>query len=328
MALSKIFRDNAQPDYSTNKILFMLFRNLQIFRFTKDFTMTSEQLESRLAEEIFIDCGSQQLSSYGWVEPLGKAGQMLTHATNNRIMICARKQERILPASVIRDAVEVQAEQIEAEQGRRVFPSERRRLKDEAVQQLLPKAFTKNQLTFAYIDLDLQVLIVDSSSHNRAEELTILLRQTLGSLPVIPPIVEQAPAAVMSHWLLKSSLPEDMQAGSQCELRDISDSSTLLRCRGLDLQSEEFLSHIDTGMQVIKLELEWKESCHFVLKEDLTINGLKFNDILRESLQDLDKEDIAGRFDADFAIMGGEIAELLPLIFSAFGGLSSDTQDL
>jgi len=239
-------------------------------------------------------------------------------------MLCARKEERILPASVIRDTVEAQAEQIEAEQGRRVFPSERRRLKDEAIQQLLPKAFTKNQLTFAYIDLDLQLLIVDTSSHNRAEELSILLRQTLGSLPVIPPIVNQTPAAVMSHWLLKASLPDEMQPGSQCELRDISDSSTLLRCKGLDLQSDEFLSHIDTGMQVIKLELEWKESCQFVLKEDLSINRLKFNDILRESLKDLDKEDIAGRFDADFAIMGGEIAELLPLIFEAFGGINQD----
>ncbi len=303
----------------------MLFRNLQVFRFTKDFTLTAEELETSLAEEIFIPCGSQQMSSYGWVEPLGKTGDMLTHITNGRMMICARKEERLLPASVVRETVEIQAEQIEADQGRRIFPSERRRLRDEAVQQLLPKAFTKTQLTYAYIDTNLQMLIIDASSHKRAEELTILLRQTLGSLPVIPPIVNQAPAAVMSYWLLKSSLPEDMQVGSVCELRDVSDSATVLRSKGLDLQSEEFLSHIDTGMQVIKLELEWKENCQFVVKEDLSINRLKFNDLLKESLQDLDKDDIAGRFDADFAIMGGEIAELLPLIFDAFGGIDTNT---
>ncbi|MCP3674142.1 MAG: recombination-associated protein RdgC, partial [Gammaproteobacteria bacterium] len=216
-------------------------------------------------------------------------------------------------------------EQIEADQGRRVFPSERRRLRDEAVQQLLPKAFTKTQLTFAYIDTNLQLLIVDASSHKRAEELTILLRQTLGSLPVIPPIVNQAPATVMSHWLLKSSLPKDMLVGSVCELRDVSDSATVLRSKGLNLQSDEFLSHIDTGMHVIKLELEWKDNCQFVIKEDLSINRLTFNDILKESLKDLDNDDLAGRFDADFAIMGGEIAELLPLIFDAFGGIDSST---
>ena len=299
----------------------MLFRNLQIFRFTKALSLTAEHLESRLADEKFIPCGSQQSASYGWVEPLGKLGQMLTHTTNGRIMICARKEERILPASVIRDNVEFQAEQIEADQGRRVFPSEKRRLKDEAMQTLLPKAFTKNQLTFAYIDLDMQLLVVDASNHRRAEELTILLRQTLGSLPVIPPIVKQSPAAVMSHWLLKSSLPDEMLAGSQCELRDISDSTTLLRCKGIDLSREELLSYIDTGMQVIKLELEWKDRCQFVVKEDLSINRLRFTDIIKEPMKDLDKDDIAGRFDADFAIMGGEIAELLPLIFEAFGGI-------
>ena len=93
---------------------------------------------------------------------------------------------------------------------------------------------------------------------------------------------------------------------------------------GIDLQSEEFLNHIETGMQVIKIELEWKENCQFVIKEDLSINRLKFSDILQESLKDLDKDDIAGRFDADFAIMGAEVAELIPLIFEAFGGIDDD----
>ncbi len=239
-------------------------------------------------------------------------------------MLCARKEERILPASVVREVVEQQVDKIEDEQGRRVFPSEKRRLKDEATQQLLPKSFTKSQLTYAYIDLDLQLLIVDASNRKRAEELTILLRKTVGSLPVIPPIVKQSPASVMSHWLLKSSLPDEMQAGAQCELRDISDNATLLRSKGLDLHSDEFVNHIDTGMQVIKLELEWKDNCQFVLNEDMSINRLRFSDILRESSKELDKDDIAGIFDADFAIMGGEISLLLPRLFDAFGGIDQD----
>jgi len=302
----------------------MLFRNLQVFRFVQDFSLNAEQLESKLAELMFVPCASHQISSFGWVEPLGKTGQMLTHVTDNRIMLCARKEERILPASVVREVVEQQVDKIEDEQGRRVFPSEKRRLKDEATQQLLPKSFTKSQLTYAYIDLDLQLLIVDASNRKRAEELTILLRKTVGSLPVIPPIVKQSPASVMSHWLLKSSLPDEMQAGAQCELRDISDNATLLRSKGLDLHSDEFVNHIDTGMQVIKLELEWKDNCQFVLNEDMSINRLRFSDILRESSKELDKDDIAGIFDADFAIMGGEISLLLPRLFDAFGGIDQD----
>ncbi|MCP4411312.1 MAG: recombination-associated protein RdgC [Gammaproteobacteria bacterium] len=310
------------PDRFYSEIIFlMLFRNCQVFRFSKQFSLTSEQLESQLTEQLFIACGSQQTSSYGWVEPLGKTGQMLTHTTDNRIMLCARKEERLLPASVIREEVEQQIETIETEQDRRVFPSERRRLKDEAVMHLLPKAFTKSQLTYAYIDLDLQLLIVDASSRKRAEELTILLRKTLGTLPVIPPLVKQSPANVMSNWLLKSSFPEGLEAGAQCELRDISDSATVLRSKGLDLHSDEFLSHISTGMQVIKLELQWKENCQLIMHEDLSITRLRFSDILREPLKDLDKDDIAGRFDTDFAIMGGEIAQLLPELFEAFGGI-------
>ena len=219
----------------------------------------------------------------------------------------------------------MEAEKVEAEQGRRVFPSERKRLKDEAVMTLLPKAFTRHQLTYAYIDPVLNLLIVDASSRKKAEELTILLRESLGSLPVIPPMVGHAPADVMTRWLKEGGYPEDFALAEQVELKDELDEQSVLRSKGMDVQSEPLIGALEQGMQVKKLAMTYDEHTEFLLEDDLTVKRLKFKDMLRESVDELDKDDVAGRFDADFSIMSSVIANLLPELFEAFGGEQYDS---
>jgi recombination associated protein RdgC len=302
----------------------MLFKNLQLFRFTKDFDYTAETLATRLEADQFEPCGNQQLQSFGWVAPLGNDSELLTHGCQGRIMICAKKQERILPASVVREQVDVEAEQIEQAQGRRVFPSERKRIRDEVTQTLLPKAFTKSQLTFAYIDPKLKLLIVDTSSRKRAEELTILLRQSLGSLPVVPPMVNQAPSSVMSHWLINGDLPLGFSLSEQLELADQTEQPATIKCKGMDPQAQPLIEYLEQGMQVKKLAVIYDENTEFVLNDDLTISRLRLNDIVRESVEELDKDDIAGRFDANFSIMSSTINEFLPKLMASFGGENTD----
>ena len=91
-------------------------------------------------------------------------------------MLAARKEEKILPASVIRDALEEQVAQIELEQSRKVSNKEKKQIKDDVTLSLLPKAFTRYQDIFSYIDVTQGWLIIDASSFNKAEELTSYLR--------------------------------------------------------------------------------------------------------------------------------------------------------
>ena len=120
----------------------MIFKNIRLYRLTKELKHNAESLHEILLEKAFVPCDSYQLSSLGWIEPMGKHGQLLSHQTGQQLMICACKEERLLPASVLRDTVEEEVALIETEQARRVFPSEKKRLKEEAVQRLLPRAFT------------------------------------------------------------------------------------------------------------------------------------------------------------------------------------------
>ncbi len=129
----------------------MWFTNLYVYRFTKPFAFSAKQVDNRLLKNAFQACSSLQPSSYGWVPPLGRHGEQFIHATNGKILVCARKEEKILPATVIRDIVNDKVAEIEDTQARQVRRKEREAMRDEVMLDLLPKAFSRSNLTFAYI---------------------------------------------------------------------------------------------------------------------------------------------------------------------------------
>ena len=299
----------------------MWFRNARVFRFTKPFDISAEELEEKLQADAFKPCGPQETSRQGWVPPLGKHGEQLVHSANGYHLIALRKEEKLLPASVIKELVDEKAEMIEAEQHRKVRRKEKDELKEEVTLEMLPRAFSKNRRCYAYLAPADGVLVVDAGSSKQAEDLASTLRKSLGSLPVRPPAVEQAPAFTFTGWLNESiDLPVSIELGTECELKDTSEDGGVVRCKGLDLQGDEIRSHLDAGMQVTKLSVTWDDNLSFVLDEELGIRRLKFGDTLQEKLDDVDADDAAARFDAAFSLMTLELARLIPGLLEALGG--------
>ncbi len=107
----------------------MWFKNLQIYRFTRPFDLTVDQLETQLEACAFTPCGSQDISRFGWVKPLGKFGSTLTHSASGHILICARKEEKMLPGTVVKEMLAEKVEAIEFEQGRALKKKEKEALK-------------------------------------------------------------------------------------------------------------------------------------------------------------------------------------------------------
>lgn len=299
----------------------MWFRNARVFRFTKPFEITAEALEEKLQADAFKPCGPQETARQGWVSPMGKHSDLLVHSAGGYHLIALRKEEKLLPASVIRELVDEKAELIEAEQHRKVRRKERDELKEEVMLEMLPRAFSKNRRCYAYLAPADGVLVVDAGSAKQAEDLASTLRKSLGSLPVRPPAVEQAPAFTFTGWLNETiDLPASLALGNECELKDPSEDGGVVRCKGLDLQGDEIRSHLDAGMQVTKLSVTWDDSLSFVLDEELGIRRLKFGDTLQEKLDDVDADDAAARFDAAFSLMTLELARLIPGLLEALGG--------
>ena len=299
----------------------MWFRNARVFRFTKPFDVSAEELEEKLQADAFKPCGPQETSRQGWVPPLGKHGEQLVHSAGGYHLIALRKEEKIIPGAVVKEAVEEKAEAIEIDQGRKVRRKEKDEIKEQVMLEMLPQAFSKNRRSFAYLAQQDGVLVVDAGSAKQAEDLASTLRKSLGSLPVRPPAVEQAPAFTFTGWLNETiDLPGQVVLGNECELKDPSEDGGVVRCKGLDLKADEIRNHLDAGMQVTKLSLTWDDNVSFVLDEELGIRRLKFGETLQDQLDDVDADDAAAKFDAAFTLMTLELSRLIPGLLEAMGG--------
>ncbi|GAB6043649.1 recombination-associated protein RdgC [Endothiovibrio diazotrophicus] len=301
----------------------MWFKNLRLFRITQPLDIDAETLEEALGGQPFRPCGTLEPASQGWVAPLGRHGESLIHPAGHCIMFCMRKQERVLPAAVVREALEEKVAQIEREQGRPVHRKEQAALREELTMTLMPRAFLRSSLTYGYLDLGAGWLVVDAASDKRAEELASLLRRSLGSLPAVPPVVKESPAIVMSEWIAENRIPGDFEALDECELKDPDADGGVVRVKRVDLGAEEVQVHLKAGKRVAKLAVGWNQRFTCLLGEDLSVKRLHMEDMVHEQLDDYNTEDAAARFDADFAIMTGELTPFLERLLEVFGGEES-----
>ncbi len=298
----------------------MWFKNLRAYRLTTPFDLSPEQLGQQLQSCLFQPCARAQALSLGWVNPLGIDSGELVHAASGRILVRLRREEKLLPAAVVRQQLEEKIADIEAARGSKVYRRERLSIKDEIVQDCLPRAFSRYSYVSACIDTRTSWVFVDAASATRAEELLNLLRECIGNFPVLLPQVNNAPAAVMTGWLLHRSLPDDFALGGECELREPGEEGGVVRCRGVDLLSEEVETHLHAGKQVARLSLSWEERLSLVLSEDLVLRRLKFSDELMKENEDIPEADDAARLDADFALMSSALSELQERVIALFGG--------
>jgi len=301
----------------------MWFRNLQLYRLVEPFEHTPAALHDMLSQHGFKPCAGLDTHSVGWVPPAGREASELVHAGNGRIMFCLRREDRILPSSVVREHVDEKAEAIANAESRPVGRKEKQRIRDEVMTDLLPRAFTRSSHQFAYIDPADGWVVVDSSTAKKAEEFLSTLRETLGSLRVRPMTVNNAPTSVMTRWL-ETTPHTGFELGDECELKEPIDNGGIMRGRRMDLASAEVRSHLDAGMQVAKLAVDWQERIGCVLCDDLGIRRLRFLDLVMQEAAETEADDALARFDADFALMGMELARFIPAVTDAFGGLDED----
>ncbi len=303
----------------------MWFKSLLIYRFTKPFTLSPEEVHELLETREFSPCGSQEMSTQGWVKPLGQQGSELVHATNGCIMLCSQRQDKVLPAAVINEALEEKILNIREQEDRTPGRKERAELKEELVFEMLPRAFARSRKQYAYIDPANGWLIFDGASHKRAEEVIVLLRECLGSVPVIPLAAKNTAFHTMTSWL-KGAAPQGFELGGECELIDGADESAVIRCKNQELTSKEILNHIDAGMLVSKLAMTWAENIDFIVDDQLTVKRLRFSDLVMERAGEIYTDTAAEQFDVDFSIMSAELARFIPALLNAFGG--EDTSDI
>ncbi|WP_439075998.1 recombination-associated protein RdgC [Serratia sarumanii] len=296
------------------------FKNLMVYRLSREVALNADEMEKQLSAFAFTPCGSQDMAKTGWVSPMGSHSDALTHAVNGQIVICARKEEKILPSPVIKQELQAKIERLEAEQHRKLKKTEKDALKDEVLHSLLPRAFSRFNQTFMWIDTVNDLIMVDAASAKRAEDTLALLRKSLGSLPVVPLTMESPIELTLTEWVRSGEMPAGFAIQDEAELKAILEEGGVIRCKKQNLISDEIAVHIEAGKLVTKLAVDWQERIQLMLSDNGSLKRLKFADTLREQNDDIDRDDFAQRFDADFILMTSELAALIKNTIEALGG--------
>ena len=299
----------------------MWFRNARPYRLPGRLDIDASELSQRLSRRPFQPCRPSQPVSSGWVAALSDDATDFVHKSGDYWLIRLQREERLLPASVIRSEVNSRIQEIQTGQGRRVQRKERLDIVDEVTQRLMPRAFTKSQYLEALINDREGWVWVNTASVARAEELLSLLREGLGNLPVVIPDTQKSPVVVMSQWLLNGVLPEGLSLGGDVDLEDPQEEGGVVRVRGMYLESGEIRRHIESGKQAVRLALSWQDQVDFVLDRDLSLRRIRFSDELKSINEEL-HEDVLARRDADCLLMGETLSTLQTAIAKTFGGIS------
>jgi recombination associated protein RdgC len=299
----------------------MWFRNARPYKLPGRLGIVASELSQRLSKRPFQPCRPSQPISSGWVPALSDEANDYVHKSGNYWLIRLQREERLLPASVVRSEVNARVQEIQTGQGRRVQRKERLDIVDEVTQDLMPRAFTKSQYLEALINDREGWVWVNTASAARAEDLLSLLREALGNLPVVIPNTQKSPVIVMSQWVLNGGLPEGLSLGGDADFEDPQEEGGVVRVRGMYLESDEIRSHIESGKQVVRLALSWQDQVDFLLDKDLSFRRIRFSDELKRIHEEI-HEDVLARRDADCLLMGETLETLRNAIIKPLGGLT------
>jgi recombination associated protein RdgC len=237
----------------------MFFRNLTLFRFSPSAAGELDDLENVLGRHPLRPCGPLEFTTTGFVSPLGAGEEPLTRRLGDATLFCLGQEDKLLPAAVIAEAVSQRCRVLAEKQGRRIGARQRRQVKQEVLDELLPRAFSRPSRLDAYLDHKHGWLVLDTASRKAAEAVLTALRQALESFPALPLAGTETPRAVLTDWLTRGKLPAGLALGDECELRDPGAvGGAVVRCRRQDLASNEIQEHLRSGKQVFLLGLEFE----------------------------------------------------------------------
>src|SRR5687768_4185857 len=174
----------------------MFFRNLTLFRFPKTAATSYKENRDALDAHPLKPVGPLEMQSRGWVSPFGRGEDGMTHEIGHFALMTLGSEDKILPAAVVNEYLADKIAELTEERGKPPGGRERKRMRDEALTDLLPRAFSKPGRMSGYLDLKNGWAVMDTVSRKSAEGFLTVLRETLGSFPAVPPDAEESPSVL------------------------------------------------------------------------------------------------------------------------------------
>lgn len=296
----------------------MMPRNVTLFRFPASVApLLGDGLEQSLRERPARECGPLELWTCGFGSALADGGP-LAERVGRFVVLRLEGEHKILPAATVNRALAQRVERIATEEGRRVGARERKRLRDEVLTDLMPRALRKPWGLRAFLDPQNGWLAVFTASRRQAELFVSTLREALGTFPAVDAAPENSPSATFAAWLMADNAAP-FELGDECALHDPGESGSGWRGTGIALDSDEVRAHLAAGLMPYRLGLSYAGRVHFVLDDRMVLRKVHLGDDVREEMGQGDDElDARAKARNDAALCCLELASVIAALADTF----------
>jgi recombination associated protein RdgC len=294
-----------------------MFRNLRFYQVNEPWPKTEEALSEHLSRRAFMPCSAYSDRSAGWEPPVEAAGDLLCRRVGRADLLQLRTQTRVLPPAVVNEALADRVAEFRQRTGDDPTPGERRRLKEETRDELLPKSLVRSQRTRACFLADKSVLAVDAATPSQAEWLIDQLRPCFGRFDCRPLAFSTAPGELIRRIFMGERVPR-FELGRECRLQDPRDRMAVGTWRNIELDDEAIRRHVTDGMKLTHLGVVFQSVTTAVLSDDGIVTKLKTQ--LEEAEQEAWEQDPLAALDADFILLTETVTALLDSLEKALGG--------
>lgn len=298
----------------------MWFKQIQLYQLTAPINYSPEKLIEKLEPLAFTPCLPSFPSSTGWVSPFEDDNAPLVHALNGYIMLCLQFEEKILPASVIRQELKEKIKKIQTAEDRRVRQKEKLSLKDEIVCTLMPRAFTRLTRVYAYIDTKNNWLVLNTTNAAKSEQFITMFKKSVSE--GITTFDIKKPSSIVTVWLKNQNYPKDFSVEKACVLQDPNQQNRIIRCQQQNLFANGIQSLIKEGCEVKQLALCWQDRVNFVLAEDFSLRSIQFQEDVISQSDEIETETKQQEFDANFFIMTETLQGMIKDLLEIFADTS------
>lgn len=301
-----------------------MLKNAIIYRIPKTWTMPAgAAVEEALDSARFVPCGPTQTESSGWVEPRGEKHGALLECVGGHSIFKLCTETRSVPASAVKTKLDEKLALILQETGRKPGGQRKKELKEEIIQELLPRAFTKTATTTVWLNPRDGFLVVGAGSVGKADKVVTALVELLtvagDGITVSGVDTHTSPSTAMSAWLATREAPYNFTVDRECELKLPDSERSTVRYSRHTLDIDEVVRHIQQGKQATQLALTWDGRVSFVLTDAMLVKKIDFLDVVVDE-HSKDGDGKGDTFDADVAIATGELSKLIPDLIEALGG--------
>ncbi|MDX1668218.1 MAG: recombination-associated protein RdgC [Limnobacter sp.] len=293
----------------------MWFKNALVYRL-HNWDVSPETLEDSLAGLSLQSLSGLELQNRGWV-PSQSDPARYVYELNGQLLLSYASEKKLLPASVVNQVLKQRVLEMEERDGFKPGRKRTKELKEEVTDELLPRAFAVRSKTLIWVNPKHKLLVIDSSSLTKADDVVALLVRTIPGLSLSLVRTKLSPTVAMTSWLTKDDAPAAFTIDRDCELKGRTEEASTVRYVKHALDAQEIKAHIEAGKEATKLAMTWSDKISFVLTEAMQIKRLAPLDILKENSQPDGQDDA---FDADFALMTTELSALFEALFEALGG--------